>query len=229
MTINRPADGGINYVTFNKYLPICYLLVNIKIRTMKKTTKISFAYFIRTMVSIVLISLFTMAGLQAQVKEGQAVLSTETVTATVVQVNQKTREVTVKTKDGKEHSFIAGADVKNLAQVKKGDIITAVYTEAIAYEVREHGIAGVQTTTATATAKPGAKPAAAMAQQTTVTVMITAIGPKVPTVTFMGPRGNKETIKVRDPQNLNGVKVGDKVDITYTEALAIKVDETTKK
>jgi hypothetical protein len=196
---------------------------------MKKNTKISFMKNFKTTAALALISLFSAANAQGQDTKGQAVVSSETVTATVIQVNQKTREVTVKTKDGKEHSFIAGDNVKNLAQVKKGDIITAVYTEAIAYEVKEHGTTGVQTTTATAAAKPGEKPAGAVAQQTTVTVLITAIDPKVPTVTFMGPRGNKETIKVRDPKNLNGVKVGDKVDITYTEALAIQVDEAQNK
>jgi hypothetical protein len=196
---------------------------------MKKNTKISFMKNFKTTAAAALISLFSVTNAQAQDTKGQAVVSSETVTATVIQVNQKTREVTVKTKDGKEHSFIAGDNVKNLAQVKKGDIITAVYTEAIAYEVKEHGTTGVQTTTATAAAKPGEKPAGAVAQQTTVTVLITAIDPKVPTVTFMGPRGNKETIKVRDPKNLNGVKVGDKVDITYTEALAIQVDEAQNK
>ena len=196
---------------------------------MKKNTKISFMKNFKVTAAAALIILFSVTNAQAQETKGQAVVSSETVTATVVQVNQKTREVTVKTKDGKEHTFVAGDNVKNLAQVKKGDIITAVYTEAIAYEVKEHGATGVQTTTATAAAKPGEKPAGGVAQQTTVTVMITAIDPKVPTVTFMGPRGNKETIKVRDPKNLNGVKVGDKVDITYTEALAITVDEAPKK
>lgn len=176
-------------------------------------------------IGVLLISLFCMVNAQAQEVKGQTVVSSQTVTATVVSVNQKTREVTIKTKDGQLHSFIAGDDVKNLPQVKKGDIITAVYTEAIAYEVREHGTAGVTTTTASASAAPGSKPAGAVAQQTTVTVLITAIDPSVPTVTFMGPKGNKETIKVRDPKNLVGVKVGDKVDLTYTEALAIKVDE----
>ncbi len=196
---------------------------------MKKSTETSLVQGFKATAAAALISLFSIVNSQAQDTKGQAVMSSETVTATVVQVNQKTREVTVKTKDGKEHSFFAGDEVKNLAQVKKGDIITAVYTEAIAYEVKEHGTTGVKTTTATASAVPGAKPAGGVAQQTTVTVMITAIDPKVPTVTFMGPRGNKETIKVRDPQKLNGVKVGDKVDITYTEALAIKVDEAPKK
>jgi hypothetical protein len=196
---------------------------------MKKNAEISFVQCFKATGIAALISLFSIAGLQAQDTKGQAVVSSETVTATVVAVNQKTREVTVKMDNGEVHSFIAGDNVKNLAQVKKGDIITAVYTEAIAYEVRKHGTPKVQTTTATAAAEPGAKPAGAVAQQTTVTVVITAIDPKVPTVTFMGPKGNKETIKVRDPKNLNGVNVGDKVDITYTEALAIKVDQAPKK
>jgi hypothetical protein len=196
---------------------------------MKKNTGQSFVKYFKVTMAAALISLFSVVNAQAQDTKGQAVVSSETMTASVVKVNQKTREVTVKTEDGIEHSFVAGDDVKNLAQVKKGDIITAVYTEAIAYEVKKHGTTGMQTTTATASAKPGEKPAGAVAQQTTVTVTITAIDTKAPTVTFMGPKGNKETVKVRDPKNLNGVKVGDMVDITYTEALAIKVDEAPKK
>ena len=196
---------------------------------MKKSTEIFLVRGFKTTAAAALISLFSIANVQAQDTKGQAVVSTETVTATVVSVNQKTREVTVKMENGNVHSFIAGDEVKNLPQVKKGDIITAVYTEAIAYEVKKHGTAGVTTTTAATSAKPGSKPAAVMAQQTTVTVRITAIDTQAPTVTFMGPKGNKETIKVRDPKNLNGVKVGDMVDITYTESLAIKVDEAPKK
>ena len=196
---------------------------------MKKRIEISFVQGFKAIAAAVLISLFSITNAQSQDTKGQTVVSSETVTATVVSVNQKTREVTVKMENGKQTSFIAGDHVKNLAQVKKGDIITAVYTEAIAYEVKKHGTAGVKTTTAAAGAEPGAKPAGVVAQQTTVTVTITAIDPTVPTVTFMGPKGNKKTIKVRDPQRLNGVKVGDMVDITYTEALAVQVDEAPKK
>ena len=196
---------------------------------MKKSTEIFSVQGFKTTAAAALISLFSIANVQAQDTKGQAVVSTETVTATVLSVNQKTREVTVKMENGNVHSFIAGDEVKNLPQVKKGDIITAVYTEAIAYEVKKHGATGMKTTTAATSAKPGSKPAAVMAQQTTVTVRITAIDTQAPTVTFMGPKGNKETIKVRDPKNLNGVKVGDMVDITYTESLAIKVDEAPKK
>ena len=60
-------------------------------------------------------------------------------TAVVTSVNQTTREVTVKTDDGRDLGFIAGPDVKNLAQVKPGDVLTATYSEALVYEVKKGG------------------------------------------------------------------------------------------
>ena len=67
-----------------------------------------------------------------------------------------------------------------------------------------------------------------MAKQVVVTVEVVAIDPAIPSVTFKGPEGNTKTIKVKDPKKLNGVKIGDMVDITYTESLAIKVDKAPK-
>lgn len=197
---------------------------------MSKKTGFSTMQGLRAIAVIVLVSLLSTTYVKAQDTKGQAVVSSVTTTATVTSINQKTREVTIKTDDGKEHSFIAGDHVKNLAQVKKGDIITITYTEALAYQLRKHDTpGGVTTTQAVAAADSGAKPAGAIAQQTTVTVKITAIDPTVPTVTFMGPKGNTKTIVVRDPSKLNGVKVGDMVDITYTEAIAVEVNKAPKK
>lgn len=184
---------------------------------------------IRIAVIAVMISFFGLTCASGQNTSGKGIIATATVTATVTKINQKTRELTIKTNDGQSYKIVAGADVQNLAQVKKGDVITAVYTEALAYEVRKHGSTGVATASAAMTAKPGEKPAGAAAQQTTVTVTITAIDTKSPAVTVKGPEGNLETIKVLDPSKLNDLKVGDLVDLTYTEAFAIKVDPATKK
>jgi hypothetical protein len=38
-----------------------------------------------------------------------------------------------------------------------------------------------------------------------------------------------ETVRARDPKNLDVVKVGDLVEITYTRALALALDESTRK
>ena len=160
--------------------------------------------------------------------KGQGAVASTTVTATVAQVDQKTRLVTLKSAEGQEYTFVAGPAVKNLAQMKVGDVVTATYTEALAYEVKKGGTAGTSSVGASASAKAGEKPAGVIGQQTTLTVTITAIDPKVPSVTVKGPAGNLRTFKVLHPERLQGVSVGDTVDITYTEALAIKVEAAKK-
>ena len=158
-----------------------------------------------------------------------AVASKTTVSATVTALDVKTRSITVKTPDGAESTFTVDPAVKNLPQVHVGDTVVATYVEALAYEVKKGGTAGASGVVAGGTAEPGKKPAGAIGQQITVTVSITAIDPSVPSVTFKGPQGNTRTIKVRDPKKLEGVSVGDTVEITYTEALALKVDDKSAK
>lgn len=166
----------------------------------------------------------------AAAPKGEAVMASSTVTATVTMIDQKTREVTVKTDDGEEYSFVAGDAVKNLAQVKKGDKVTATYTEAVAYEVKKGGSAApVAATFAAAGAKPGSNPAGVVGAQVTLTVVITKIDTKVPSITVKAADGETRTIKVKHPEKLQGVNVGDTVELTYTEALAIKVDNASKK
>jgi len=152
-------------------------------------------------------------------------------TATVVKIDHKKREVTLKTADGKQETFVVDEAAKNLDQVKKGDVLVVTYAEALAYEVKKPGATGaaVKTTAGVATAKPGEKPAGVVAREVTVTVTITAIDEKAPTVTFKGPKGNSRTVKVKDPAKLKDVKVGDKVDITYTQALALTVEKAPAK
>jgi ribosomal protein S17 len=80
-----------------------------------------------------------------------------------------------------------------------------------------------------ATSKPGETPAGAVGQQVSVTATIVAIDKAAHTVTIKGPEGNTETVKARNPKNLDLVKVGDLVEITYTRALAIGLDKPAKK
>jgi hypothetical protein len=157
------------------------------------------------------------------------VSASTTVTATVTQIDQKTRVLTVKTQDGVDYTFVVDPAVKNLPQVTVGDTVSATYKEALAYEVKKGGKAGASETVGGGTADAGKKPAGAVARQVNITVEITAIDPSVPSVTFKGPQGNTRTIKVRDPKKLEGVSVGDTVELTYTEALALKVEKATEK
>lgn len=189
----------------------------------------SFSILVTTACITATVALADIALAQAPVPapRGEGVVATVEATATVTGVNYETRAVTVRTADGKELSFVASEDVRNLPQVKAGDLITVTYGEAFVYEVKKGGVAvEPQTAMAGTAAEPGVKPAGAIARQTTATVLIKAIDKDVPSVTFAGPAGNARTIKVLHPEKLEGVNVGDTVVVTYTEALAIKVTET---
>lgn len=157
--------------------------------------------------------------------------NTVSVTASVESIDMAKRLVTLRGPDGNLVTVHAGDQVRNLAQLKKGDLVTVTYYESLAYEVKKPGqaVPGVSVASDVARAEPGARPGAAGAQAVTVTSTIDAIDKKNNTVTLRGPDGQSTTIHVKDPTKLSQVKVGDLVEITYTEALAIGVEPASKK
>ena len=169
---------------------------------------------------------------KAPVKAKPAVMKERvvTLTGTVEAVDLTNRVVTIKGSKGKTVNLKVGEEAKNLDQVKVGDRVVAKYYESIAFQLAKPGEAeGVKAKQAVAAAKPGALPAAAMANQVTVTATIEDISPKKTYVTLKGPDGKTVDVKVRDPKNLEKVKVGDQVVITYTQAFAIALDKPKKK
>jgi Cu/Ag efflux protein CusF len=150
---------------------------------------------------------------------------TQTVTATVKAVDPATRQVTLVQANGKELTFKASERVKNLAQVKPGDTVVAKIAEQIALRLLGAGEAGPEPT-ATARvqeAKPGEEPGATMMADVSGVATVEAIAPDKKSVTLKGPRGNVVKLHVKDPKNLDGVKVGARVAVTYSKTLAVDV------
>ena len=78
----------------------------------------------------------------------------------------------------------------------------------------------------TTTLVPGALPGAAVASQRVTTVTITGWDPATRAVTFTGPSGANYTRRLLDTTDatvIAGLKVGDRVDVTRTEALQLAV------
>ena len=158
------------------------------------------------------------------VREAEAVM-----TATVVAIDLQNRIVTLKGEDGEVRDIKVGEEAVNLPQVKVGDLVTIKFYESIAIEVIKPGtFAGAGEKTAIVRAKPGEMPGGMAARQVSVTATITAIDKQKSTITLKGPEGKLKTVKVQDPTNLEKVKVGDELMITYTEALAISVEHVKK-
>ena len=69
----------------------------------------------------------------------------------------------------------------------------------------------------------GPKPGGTVAQQLNATVSIKGIDAKVPAVTVLTDDGRTTSFRVEDKKYLQGLKAGDKVDITYTQAFVVSV------
>ncbi len=164
---------------------------------------------------------------QPSVKKERAV-STK---ATVQAVDLEKRVVTLKGEKGNVFDVAVGEEVRNLPQVKVGDIVVVKYYESIAFRILKPGeiAEGVRETETMSRAKPGESPAGKVGREVSLVATIQAIDKKKATVTLKGPEGRTVTVKAENPKNLEKIKVGDEVQITYTEALAVSVEKAKKK
>jgi hypothetical protein len=157
---------------------------------------------------------------------------TQTLTATVDAVDQATRSVTLRGPKGNSETLQVSDEVKNFAQIKVGDKVVVRYYQGLAAELKKKGegtsIGRAQQAVVGGTAPVGSKPAAAVGNVVTTTVVIQAVDRTANTLTFDGVNGSR-TIAVKKPEAqkfIAGLKKGDEVDITYTEALAVSVEPT---
>lgn len=152
------------------------------------------------------------------------------ITATVQAVNKADRTVTIKGPKGNVDTVAVGPEVKNFDQIKVGDQVVLRYVEALSLELKKGGKAPVERTDSmmSGTAKPGEKPAAGVGRQVQVTADVVAVDAATQTVTLKGPT-RTVNLHVGDPAQFQLVKVGDQVEATYTEAVALSVEPVAKK
>jgi Cu/Ag efflux protein CusF len=163
-------------------------------------------------------------------KEVAVISETAKITATVEAIDQKTREVTLKGPKGNKLTFVAGPEVKNLAQVKKGDELVVEYAQALAIDLKKSSKTAVSRTIVEGgkAAAPGQKPGVVAGRQINVTAKIDAIDTATNVVTLTGVEHTVD-LKVKDPAVLKNFKVGDFVDAVYAEAIAISVQKPAAK
>jgi tRNA threonylcarbamoyladenosine modification (KEOPS) complex Cgi121 subunit len=146
------------------------------------------------------------------------------VTATVEAIERASREVTVKKADGKYEVIYVPTAIKRFDTLKVGDKISGRYYETVVLRMKAPGDKDVDTATSGVVRTEG-RASGTASQQQTITATITAIDQSVPSITFTGPRGWTDSSRVEDTQALARVKVGDRVDITWTAAVILSLDD----
>jgi hypothetical protein len=159
-----------------------------------------------------------------QVMDAASSAQAVTVTATVAAIDMKNRVITLKGPEGNEFGVKAGNAVKNLARIQVGDSVDTTYIQAVALDFQTgDGIRMASTTIAADPASVAGMPAAAALERTTVVSNVWAINEAQGNVTVLGPYGHLAEVHLKDPAQLTGVKVGDQMKITYTQAVATEV------
>jgi hypothetical protein len=140
-------------------------------------------------------------------------------------IDREKRSVTLKNADGETKMVQVPSDVKAYDTLKVGDHVDIDYYESVAIKVLPKG-SKTAVTESTSRTPMGQGGVATGARETTISAEIVSIDPKANKVTIKGPQGNTHTVSVSDPdmqKKLPSLKVGQVVQMTYTEAIAASI------
>jgi len=153
------------------------------------------------------------------------------VKATIVKVDKKKREITLRDAQGNEEAVVVSDEVRNFNQIKKGDVLEIEYHRAAASALEKVGDAtSAGTSMDIARAKPGEKPGMMAMQTQTIVATVLDVDKANRLLTVQGPKGGIVTVVVpADMKAFDTLVKGDKISAEYGEAVAISVKTPEKK
>lgn len=161
---------------------------------------------------------------QPKVLDAKADVVRLTAVGTITAIDPATRMVAIKGPNDRTVVVTAGPDVRNFDSMKVGDKVEVDYETAVVVALRKGATGREKIETEVAARAPaGGKPGAAAAKVTTIVARIENVDRKNNTATLQGPEGRYVVVKVRDPNLMKDVKVGEEVAIAFYEAVGIAV------
>jgi hypothetical protein len=166
------------------------------------------------------------AGQAAAQKKPIEQKETTKITSTIVAIDHDARLITLEGKKGEQETIYAPKEVRRFDELKVGDKVTFTYTESVVYQVRKPGepTPPSKSDEPAVVRNPTPKPSASVTSQETQTVTVKSIDMKVPSITIETEDGRTMTSKVDKKANIKGVNPGDRIVVTYTEAILVNVE-----
>ncbi len=158
----------------------------------------------------------------AQVKELPK--QTVTVAGTVETIDKSRHAVNIKTADGKFVALDVPASAKRFDELKVGDKVKATYNNNVIVRLKPAGEAAVDTADTASTMGKEMKPGGSASMVRTMTATISELDKSASSITVVGPNGWKYSRRVVDPKVFDQVKVGDKVDISWSTDVTLAVE-----
>lgn len=179
-----------------------------------------------------IVSLFLAAAVQAgpdAESDKPAISTTQAgqLTARVVELDRDSRQITLQGPEGGQRTLNLGDTAQRLDEVEVGDTVMVEFVQHLSVEVMagegaKPGLGiGVATTSAPETERPGV----AATATTVSTAVVQEIDLQHNTFKLKWAEEDIRQYEARDPANLRKASVGDMVVVTYTEALAVQLQE----
>src|SRR4029450_1256143 len=168
----------------------------------------------------ILAAFLWLAGLVAvHAQETVTKANSATSTATIQAIDKTARTVTLRNEKGEEDIYAVGSNVARFDELKVGDRVRMTYYDSLVFQLLKPGQkADAPSFEAALNRAKSALPAATVATQEKRTVTVNSVDMNVPSITVTDS-GRLVTRKVDDKKNLEGVKAGDRIEITYTRAV----------
>ena len=155
----------------------------------------------------------------AQVRELPT--QTRTISGTIETIDQGKRAMNIKTADGEFVAVTAPSSVTRFGELKVGNHITATYNNNVVASVKPPGEPDVDTVE-TSSAMDQSSGSHGVVRKMTATIV--ALDKGTSSISFEAANGWKYSRRVVDPTVFDQVKVGDKVDITWSTDLSVLVE-----
>lgn len=148
-------------------------------------------------------------------------------TSVVEAIDHDQRMITLRGPSGATITFKAGEEIQRFNEINVGDEVEVETMQALATQIipasAKDSSAPVAVTEAAGRAPADSAPAMGAARQVRAVFTVEAIDKEHWTADLRDPTGGITTVRVRDRDRLNHTKVGDRVEVTYTEAMVISV------
>jgi hypothetical protein len=183
-----------------------------------------------TIAAALVFSLSLQAGETAVATEKPSFSATQTVqlTASVVAIDREALTVTLKGPEGNTKTLEAQA--YNLKKIELGDTVNVEYAQNMTIEVFANdgmeptaGVLGLSGEN-----MEGETPAAMEIVTAVATATVEEINIEANTFKLKWPGGEIKEYEAQNPENLKKADVGDLVVMTYTEAIALTLNEVTE-
>jgi hypothetical protein len=141
-----------------------------------------------------------------------------------VSVDVAARKVVLREEGEEPQTYTLGKEARNLDQLKPGDKVKVDYRESVSVrivpkgeEVKDEDVKTIDRS------EPGEKPGGVATRKRSVSGTVSSIFPNTREFLTRNSDGKLKTWKVNDAKDLEHLKSGDRVQLTYTSSMAVNV------